>query len=169
MRHRATCGLCKPCSGIAYQLDAERSAGAHRLQLAVMDERSDADLLQAIRDGERSAWDQLVKKHERRLWAIARARGLDPAAAHDALPGTWLSLLDYVDRIRDPAALGGWLATVTKREAIRLSKQQARERERAEKLGSRHTMDGTSADADIIRDENLAGLAEHVRTSPRAL
>jgi RNA polymerase sigma factor (sigma-70 family) len=124
-----------------------------------MDDWSDADLLQGIRDGERWAWDQLVKKHERRLWAIARARGLDPDAAHDALQGTWLRLLDHVDRIREPAALGGWLATVTRHEAIGLSKQRARERDRAERLGGQQTLDGAPADADIVLGEDLAGVA----------
>ena len=32
----------------------------------------------------------------------------------------WLQLVDQLDQIRDPAALPGWLATVTRRECLRV-------------------------------------------------
>jgi RNA polymerase sigma factor (sigma-70 family) len=120
-----------------------------------MVESPDADLLHGICAGDREAWDLLVARHERRLWAIARSRGLDVEGARDALQGTWLRLLDHANRIREPDALGGWLATVVKHEAIRLSKQRQRERERMQKLENRATLDAEPADARVDLEADL--------------
>jgi DNA-directed RNA polymerase specialized sigma24 family protein len=36
------------------------------------------------------------------------------------MQATWLRLFKRIQRIRDPAAFGGWLATTTRRESMRL-------------------------------------------------
>jgi RNA polymerase sigma factor (sigma-70 family) len=120
--------------------------------------RSDADLVLAIRGGDRRAWDELVVRHQQRLWSVARARGLDAETAHDALQGAWLTLLDRVDSIREPAAVGGWLATVVKNEAIRLSKRRRRELERAERLGGQAVTEGISTDDTVVLAEDVAAV-----------
>ena len=51
------------------------------VESALMVGRTDADLLLAIRDGDASAWNELVARHQQRLWSIARARGLDAGVA----------------------------------------------------------------------------------------
>ena len=89
-------------------------------------DRSDGDLVRAVRAGDRGAWDELVARHSSRLWAIARANGLDPASAADVVQTGWLNLIESVDRIRNPEAVGGWLATVVRHESIRMSKAQRR-------------------------------------------
>lgn len=87
---------------------------------------SDAELIERIRDGDRSAWDELVDQHSPFLWRLARSIVNDDAAASDAMQTAWLRLLQHVDRINDPSAVRGWLATTTRREAIALSKSMQR-------------------------------------------
>jgi RNA polymerase sigma factor (sigma-70 family) len=89
-------------------------------------DRSDGDLVRAVRAGDRGAWDELVTRHSSRLWAIARANGLDTASAADVVQTGWLNLIESVDRIRNPEVVGGWLATVVRHESIRMSKVQRR-------------------------------------------
>jgi hypothetical protein len=44
---------------------------------------------------------------------IGRRHRLGNAHAEDVSPSVWLHLADQPDRIREPAALPGWLATTT--------------------------------------------------------
>jgi RNA polymerase sigma factor (sigma-70 family) len=54
------------------------------------------------------------------VWAICRRYRLAGADADDAGQAVWLALVDHIGRIRDPAALPGWLATTTGRECGRI-------------------------------------------------
>ena len=95
-------------------------------RITAVGKRSDAELLAGIRAGDRSAWEELVPRYAPRLWAIARARGLDPVLAEDVVQTTWITLVDKHHAIRSPGALGGWLCRVARNEAIRVGKGQAR-------------------------------------------
>ncbi len=72
-------------------------------------------LVTRARNGERQAWDALVERYAPLIWSICRRHRLDAADAQDAAQNVWLKLVDQLDKIRDPAALPGWLAT-TRRE-----------------------------------------------------
>lgn len=75
-----------------------------------------------------AAWDELVDRFGARMWAVARAFGLTAADAADAVQGAWLRLVENWDTIREPAALGAWLITTTRREAAVLSRRRRGER-----------------------------------------
>jgi len=40
---------------------------------------------------------------------------------------TWLRLVEHIDRLFDPARVGAWLATTTRRECHRVLRQSRRE------------------------------------------
>ncbi|GIH71651.1 RNA polymerase sigma factor [Sphaerimonospora thailandensis] len=73
---------------------------------------------------DQAAWDDLVARFDGRMWAVARAFGLGPADAADAVQGAWLRLVESLDAIRDPDRIGSWLITTTKNEAARLSRSR---------------------------------------------
>ena len=54
------------------------------------------------------------------IWSICRSHRLDAADTQDAAQNVWLKLVDQLDKIRDPAALPGWLASTTRRECRRI-------------------------------------------------
>jgi RNA polymerase sigma factor (sigma-70 family) len=91
----------------------------------VSDLRDPAELLRDAADGDRPAWDELVSRFGSRMWAVARSCGLDEADAADAVQGAWLRLLQHLHDIRDPARVGGWLMTTTRREALHLLKKES--------------------------------------------
>jgi len=74
------------------------------------------ELVSRARNGDRQAWDALVSRFAPMIWSICRKYGLGEADAGDAGQSVWLHLVDHLDRVRDPAALPGWLATTTRRE-----------------------------------------------------
>ena len=80
------------------------------------------DLVARARNGDRQAWDALVERYAPLTWSICRRHRLDDADADDVGQSVWLQLLDQLDKVRDPAALPGWLATTTRRECARVQR-----------------------------------------------
>ena len=77
--------------------------------------------------GDEAAWSELVDRFSQFVWSLARSYRLDEAAASDVAQTVWLKLIESGDRINDPERLPGWLATTTKREALRVVRLRARE------------------------------------------
>ncbi|MCC5580705.1 sigma-70 family RNA polymerase sigma factor [Microtetraspora sp. AC03309] len=77
---------------------------------------------------DQAAWEELVTRFGGRMWAVARACGLGPADAADAVQGAWLRMVESLDGIRDPERVGAWLVTTTRHEAVRLARRSRGER-----------------------------------------
>ncbi len=78
------------------------------------------DLVTRARDGDQQAWDALVERYAPLIWSVCRRNRLSEANAVDVGHSVWLQLADQLDRVRDPAALAGWLVTTTRRECGRV-------------------------------------------------
>src|SRR5215475_1413705 len=79
-----------------------------------------AGLVARARGGDKRAWDALVERYAPLIWSICRKYRLGRADADDVGQSVWLRLVDQLDRVRDPAALPGWLATTARRECLRV-------------------------------------------------
>src|ERR1700722_15414161 len=79
-----------------------------------------SDLVTLARSGEEQAWDALVDRYAPLIWSICRSHHLGDADAGDIGQRVWLQLVDRLDKVQDPAALPGWLATTTRRECARV-------------------------------------------------
>ncbi len=93
-------------------------------------ERLDPDvgaIVQAARDGDADAWTHLVRSFDSGLRYVARSYRLTPPDVNDVVQATWLELLHAIEHLREPAAVGGWLRTVTRRNALRSRQAQMRE------------------------------------------
>jgi RNA polymerase sigma factor (sigma-70 family) len=85
-----------------------------------------AALVARSASGDPRAWDELVDRFAPLVWSIARAYRLSDADAEDVFQGTWLLLLEHVDRLTQPGRLAGWLATTARREALRVARSNPR-------------------------------------------
>ncbi len=99
--------------------DGSRAANNTR-GTPVRDEPAVAGLVTRARSGEKRAWDLLVEQYSPLIWSICRRYRLDSADAEDVGQAVWLKLVEQLNRVRDPAALPGWLATTTRRECLRV-------------------------------------------------
>src|SRR6516165_3913024 len=88
----------------------------------VRDDPVVTDLVTRARNGERQSWDALVERYAPLVWSICRRHQLSDTAAHDVSQSVWLYLVGQLGHIRDPAALPGWLVTVTQRECLRVAR-----------------------------------------------
>ncbi|MBL8288040.1 MAG: sigma-70 family RNA polymerase sigma factor [Rubrivivax sp.] len=77
----------------------------------------DAALVARCRGGDRSAWEALVRRYQRLVYAIARRSGLDEATAGDVFQTVFLRLIQHLPRLAEPARLQAWIVTTAKREA----------------------------------------------------
>lgn len=85
------------------------------------------DLVQRARDGQDEAWEQLVGRFSGLVAAVTRSFRLSPSDAADVAQTTWLRLYESIGRIRQPLALGAWIATTARRECLRLLRARGRE------------------------------------------
>jgi RNA polymerase sigma factor (sigma-70 family) len=84
-------------------------------------------LVMRARDGEERAWAALVERYAPLIWSFCRRCRLDATDTADVSQNVWLLLVNELGKIRDPAALPGWLATTTRRECTRvLNRAQVR-------------------------------------------
>jgi RNA polymerase sigma factor (sigma-70 family) len=85
------------------------------------------DLVTRAANGDNQAWEALVERYASLIWSICRRYRLSDADARDVSQSVWLKLVGQLGRLRDPAALPGWLVTTTRRECgkIRLPSQAA--------------------------------------------
>ena len=106
--------------------------GSHQVHLAAMiglvhEDLAVVDLVERARDGDQTAWDQIVERYAPLVWSLCQRYRLARADADDVGACVWLRLVEKLDTIREPAALPGWLATTTRRECLRLLQAKNRE------------------------------------------
>jgi RNA polymerase sigma factor (sigma-70 family) len=125
-----------------------------------------AVLLQSAASGEQQAWDRLVDRYMSLVISVIRKYRLSDKDAEDVSQTVWLRLVEYIDRIREPHALPGWITTTTKNEALRLLKAKSLVDPTDPSAGGPLDVDSDSLDVDdsLLRQERhraiLAGLAE---------
>jgi RNA polymerase sigma factor (sigma-70 family) len=115
-----------------------------------------AELLRAARLGDRAAWRELVARHTPTVWAVARSHRLDRDDAADVVQSTWLSLLENMNRIHDPAGLAAWLASTARRHALR--RVAARRRESPVDEARLDFARADAADIAVLRCDSNAAL-----------
>ncbi len=114
-------------------------------------ERSDAELLRAHADGDRDAFEVLVRRHRDRLWAVALRTMRDPEEAADALQDALISAFRAAGSFRAESAVSTWLHRIvvnacldrirrrTARPTVALSEQTAEPADRRDRIAERET------------------------------
>jgi RNA polymerase sigma factor (sigma-70 family) len=129
-----------------------------------------SDLVTRAKKGDQQAWDALVERYAPLIWSICRRQQLDNADAADVGQRVWLHLVSQLDKIRDPAALPGWLATTTQRECGTIRRAMRRSQSPGHVLDAGHIPDQQTgmAEHELLAAERHAALREAVtRLSPR--
>lgn len=118
-------------------------------------------LVTRARAGDKTAWDEIVERYAPLVWAICRRFQLGRADADDVGQTVWLLLVEQLPRLREPAALPGWLATTTHRECLKIA-HRAEERTRLERRVDIEAADAESPpiDQELLSAERNAALRE---------
>jgi RNA polymerase sigma factor (sigma-70 family) len=92
-----------------------------------MQDRTNTELLTRAQAGDEAAWNEIVRRYVRLVWAVPRSHRLGPDDAADVCQATWLALAENLTRIRRPDRLGAWLVTTTRRETLTVLRLRGRE------------------------------------------
>lgn len=114
------------------------------------------------REGDESAWAELVERFSRYVYAIAvQAYRLSPTDAEDVFQDTFARLYERLDDLRDDAAVRGWLAQVARRLSIDRLRSAQRESPAAE------LPEEAAVDAEIERFDEAMGVHEALGALPQ--
>jgi RNA polymerase sigma-70 factor (ECF subfamily) len=122
---------------------------------------SDAELVRHCRAGDAEAWNELVERYSRYVYAIA-ARGfrLSDEDAEDVFQDVFTRIYTRLDSLRDDSALRPWIAQLTRRRCLDALASKGRELPADEALLDEESTDLTEVEEAFTVREALAGLPE---------
>jgi RNA polymerase sigma-70 factor (ECF subfamily) len=88
------------------------------VMISEQDEKSDAALLAAVLNGNLDAYEGIMRRHNQRLFRIARSIVSDDSEAMDVVQECFISAYERLAELREPAALPGWLGRITRNAAL---------------------------------------------------
>jgi RNA polymerase sigma factor (sigma-70 family) len=122
-----------------------------------------ATLVKFAAQGDEWAWHKLVGRFTPLVWAVARSYGLDHANAADVHQTTWLRLVENLDRLREPAAIAGWLVRTARHESLRVKRYANRERPGDDHDDKEHAAAYETPEAALLLDEERRAVYEAFR------
>jgi RNA polymerase sigma factor (sigma-70 family) len=117
-------------------------------------ELGDAELLMACRRGDGAAWEALVNRFQRLIYAIPRRAGLDEDAASEVFQEVFTTLFEKLDKIEQPERLHAWLVTTARRKTWRLISR--------DRAVQRYAEDDDDSDAELNAVPDQAPLPDEV-------
>ncbi len=76
--------------------------------------RHDAELIRRCRANDQAAWDELVERYQRLIFAIPRRAGLTEEQSSDVFQDVFLTLFEKIDEIEQPDRIRSWMVTTAK-------------------------------------------------------
>ena len=109
---------------------------------------SDLQLVSDCRRGDQLAWERLVRRYQRLIYAIPRRAGLSEDQAAEIFQDVFTTLFEKLNDIQEPERLQAWLVTTTRRRTLRTISQLPG------KLRADETGDEVIDLAEAMRDES---------------
>jgi len=122
---------------------------------------TDAELVQRCRAGDPSAWNELVERFSRYVYAVCtKGFRLDQDDAEDVFQEVFTRVFTHLDTLRDDAALRPWIAQLTRRLCLDTISSGAREHPAAEPVAEESGRDLDEIDEAFTIREALGTLPE---------
>ena len=122
------------------------------------DDQSVVALVTRAAGDDQQAWDELVERYAPLVWAICTRYRLSNHDIEDVGQSVWLLLVEQLGKLREPAALPGWLATTTKRECLRVVTATRKSQQLGSTVDDASFADKRAIDEDILIAERNAAL-----------
>ncbi len=84
----------------------------------------DSELVAKAKRGDFAAFEQLVERHQRRIYNLARRIVRQPSDAEEVVQETLLSVIEHLDDFREEAKFATWLARVATNHALKLLRKR---------------------------------------------
>jgi RNA polymerase sigma-70 factor (ECF subfamily) len=109
-------------------------------------EVSDASLVTGAKSGDLSAFEELVSRHERRVFSLAMRMLRNQEDAEDVTQQTFLSAIHHLNSFREESSFGTWLARIASHAALKV-------------IRKRKGLETISLDQATEPDEGYSGIA----------
>jgi RNA polymerase sigma factor (sigma-70 family) len=120
--------------------------------------------------GDPAAWATLVRRYTGLVWAVARSFRLDRFDAEDVAQTVWERLAHSLGDLREPQHVGAWLATTTRREALRVLEVRAKTLPSGDLSWARtDRADDTTPETLVVDEYEAAERDAHARRAWRAM
>ena len=132
------------------------------MQMSTPPTLSDADLVERCRTGDADAWNELVERYSRYVYAIAvRGFRLSDEDAEDVFQDVFTKIYTRLDSLRDDSALRPWIGQLTRRCCLDAISGGAREQPTAAVIADEEgSADMTEVEEAFAVREALAALSE---------
>lgn len=136
------------------------------------DDPSVIDLVARAAASDEQAWNELVDRYAPLVWSICVRYQLSGADIEDVGQTVWLGLVEQLgsQKLREPAALPGWLATTTQRECQRVLRARGKYEVSGDgdlpRAADAPATDATSIEEEILLAERNALLRAALATLP---
>ena len=134
----------------------------------MLDDPAVVGLVKRAGDGDEGAWASIVERYAPLVWSTCARYRLSGADADDVGATVWLRLVERLSSLRDPAALGGWLATTARNECLQVLRSRQRHVQTDGELLPDETQE--ASDAWLLKQERhialraaFAGLSERCK------
>ena len=122
---------------------------------------TDAELVRRCRAGDTNAWNELVERFSRYVYAVCvKGFRLGDADAEDVYQEVFTRVFTHLDNLRDDSALRPWIAQLTRRLCIDTISSRNREQPEAEPATDDLARDLDEIDEAFTVREALMSLSE---------
>jgi len=94
----------------------------------------DTTLIERCLAGDQAAWEALVRRYANLVYGISARAGLGTDEAADAFQAVFVIVWRSLELLKEPQAFPGWLATIARREALRMARGRDRRARRAQRM-----------------------------------
>jgi RNA polymerase sigma-70 factor (ECF subfamily) len=105
------------------------------------------------RDGDRSAYGELVERFQPTVYALGLARLRNPTEAQELVQEVFIHAMTKLAQLRDPHCFAGWLRQITERMAINRLTRRGRARGAEPEVLENLQAAGTTPLEDLLRTE----------------
>jgi RNA polymerase sigma-70 factor (ECF subfamily) len=119
--------------------------------------RSDKDLVNAVLNGDRTAFASLVERYERPVRSVAIAILGDTHSAEDVVQDAFTTSYEMLATLHNRAAFGAWILKIAQRSACRAARDRARNRTAASNI-QEHERDSSNGKLDHRSEKLLQAL-----------
>jgi RNA polymerase sigma-70 factor (ECF subfamily) len=85
---------------------------------------SDAEIVDRVRKGDTALFEILMRRHNQRVYRVARAVVRDEAEAEDVMQQAYISAFTHLQQFEDRARFSTWLTRITVHEALSRRRKQ---------------------------------------------
>jgi RNA polymerase sigma-70 factor (ECF subfamily) len=111
-------------------------------------QQQDAEAVKAVLGGEPERYEEIVRRHEKRIYAVAWSRLGNAALAEEAAQQAFIRGYTQLSQLKDEAKVGSWIGAMARNIAINLFLMHRREMDKRERWSLQQTVTTEGDDED---------------------